>query len=104
MLETVGLIFNLNIFDPLPSMPYFVALIFAAMLLALAVLVAVGTVYVWLYPRQLLRSYLRWNRITVAAARGGAQLLDIPTYPQASAVTKRRLRKINLASLEGGMT
>ena len=44
----VCLILNLNISSLLPSMPYFVGLIFAVMSLALAALAAVGAVYVWL--------------------------------------------------------
>lgn len=78
----VCLIFNVNISNLLPRMPYFVGLIFAVMSLALAVLTAVGTEYCWLYARQLLRSYCRWHRNTLATARGEATLPQIPAHPQ----------------------
>lgn len=95
----VCLIFNLNISNFLPSMPYFVALIFAAMSFALAVLAAVGTVYFWLYARQLLRSYFRWHRNTLAATGGEALLPNIPAHPQISAAKNRSMRKIALIAL-----
>jgi uncharacterized membrane protein len=95
----VCLISNLNISSLLPSMPYFVGLIFAAMSLALAVLAAVGTEYCWLYARQLLRSYRRWHANTLAAAGGEATLPQIPAHPQIGAVKNRRMRKIALIAL-----
>jgi uncharacterized membrane protein len=98
---TVGvfLIFPLNISNLLPNMPFFVALIFAVMIFALAVLAAVGAVYFWLYARQLLRSYFRWHRNTLAAAGGEALLPNVPAYPQISAAQNRSMRKIVLTAL-----
>ena len=95
----VCLIFDLNISNLLPSMPYFVGLIFAAMSLALAVLTTVGTVYFGLYARQLLRSYFRWHRNTLAACGGKALLPNIPAHPQISAAKNRRMRKVALIAL-----
>jgi len=95
----VCLLFNLDISSLLPSMPYFVALIFAAMFISLAVLAAVGTVFFWLYARQLLRSYFRWHRNTLAAAGGEAQLPNIPTHPHISATMNRHMRRIALVTL-----
>ena len=69
------------------------------MLFALAVLTAVGTTYFGLYARQLLRSYLRWHRNTLAAAGGEALLPNIPAHPQISAARKRLMRKIALIAL-----
>jgi uncharacterized membrane protein len=94
----VCLVFNLNLSDLVP-MPYFVALILALVSLALAVLAAVGTVYFWLYARQLLRSYFRWHRNTLAAASGRALLPSIPVHPQLSAARNRSMRKIALVAL-----
>ena len=95
----VCLMFNLDIPNLLPSMPYFVGLVFAVMFLALTVLAAVGTVYFWLYARQLLRSYFRWHRNTFAAAGGKALLPSIPAHPQISGGEKRSMRKITLVAL-----
>jgi uncharacterized membrane protein len=95
---SVCLVFNLNISNLIP-MPYFVALILALVSLALAVLAAVGTVYFWLYAQQLLRSYFRWHRNTLAAASGQALLPSIPVHPQLSAARNRSMRKIALVAL-----
>ena len=95
----VCLIFNMNISNLLPSMPYFVGLIFAGMSIALAVLTAVGTVYCWYYARQLLRSYFRWHRNTLATAGGEATLPEIPAHPQIGAAKNRGMRKIALIAL-----
>lgn len=95
---SVCLIFNLNISNLIP-MPYFVALISAVMSLALAVLAAVGTVYFWLYAQQLVRSYFRWHRNTLAATSGQALLPSIPAHPQISAARNRGMRKIALVAL-----
>ena len=95
----IFLMFNLNISNLLPSMPYFVSLIFAIVLLALAALTAVGTGYFWLYARQLLRSYRRWHSNTLAAAGGEALLPSIPAHPQIGAAKNRRMRKIALVAL-----
>ena len=75
------------------------AVAFAAMSFALAVLAAVGTANFCLYARQLLRSYFRWHRNTLAAAGGGALLPNIPAHPQISAAKNRSMRKIALIAL-----
>jgi uncharacterized membrane protein len=95
----VCLSFNLNISGVLPSLPYSVGLIFASMFFALAVLISVGTIYCWYFARQLLRGYGRWHRNVLASAGGRAMLPQIQAYPQISAVTKRRMRKIALIAL-----
>jgi hypothetical protein len=69
------------------------------MSLAFAVLTAVGTEYCWLYARQLLRSYCRWHRNTLATAGGDATLPQIPAHPQICAAKNRRMRKITLIAL-----
>jgi len=95
----VSLMFNLNISNLLPSMPHLVALTLAVASLALAVLAAVGTVCFWLYARQLLRSYCRWHRNTLAAARGEAMLPNVPVHPRISAARNRNMRTIALVAL-----
>jgi uncharacterized membrane protein len=95
----VCLIFNLNIYNLLPSMPYFVSIIFGMVSIALAVLLAVGTIYFWLFSRQLLRSYSRWHRNTLAGAGGEAILPSIAAHPQIPAVRNRHMRNIALIAL-----
>ncbi|MHB1354366.1 MAG: DUF1700 domain-containing protein [Anaerolineae bacterium] len=95
----VCLCFNLNIFGVLPSLPYSVALVFATMSLALAVLMSVGTIYCWYFARQLFRGYGRWHRNVLASAGGRALLPQIQAYPQIRAVTNRRMRKTALIAL-----
>ena len=98
-LAGVCLGFNLNVSNLLPNMPDLVRFIFAAVLLALAVLTAVGTAYFGLYARQLLRSYSRWHRNTLATASGEALLPNIPIHPQISAAKNRSMRRIGLIAL-----
>jgi uncharacterized membrane protein len=95
----VCLILNLNIYNLIPSMPYFVSIIFGVVLLALLVLTAVGTIYFWLFSRQLLRSYFRWHRNTLAGASGEAVLPGIAAHPQIPAVMNRRMRNVALIAL-----
>jgi uncharacterized membrane protein len=95
----VCLMFNLNIYSLLPSMPYFVSIIFGMVSLALAVLTAVGTIYFWLFSRQLLHSYFRWHRNTLAGAGGEAILPSIATHPQIAAVRNRHMRNIALIAV-----
>ena len=99
VLAGVCLGFNLNASNLLPNMPDLVRFIFAAVLLALAVLTAVGTAYFGLYARQLLRSYSRWHRNTLATASGEALLPNIPIHPQISAAKNRSMRRIGLIAL-----
>ena len=95
----VGLISGLDVSPYLPYMPDLFRFMLAAMLLALAVLTAVGVVYFWLYTRQLLRSFSRWHRNRLAAASGEAVLPSIPIHPQIPATKKRIIRGIGLIAL-----
>jgi uncharacterized membrane protein len=95
----VGLISGLNVSTYLPYMPDLFRFMLAAMLLALAVLTAVGVVYFWLYTRQFGRSFFRWHRNRLAAASGEALLPNIPIHPQIPATRKRIIRGIGLVAL-----
>jgi len=90
---------DFNPYSLIPPMPYPCAAIFAASLLALAVLTAVGCVYFALYVRQLARAYGRCRRYLTAAASGGAPLPPLAAYPKLDAVFNRRLRKTALIAL-----
>ncbi len=88
------LIFNLNIANLIPDMPYGVSFAFGVMSFALAVLAALGTIYFSLFAKQILLGYCRWHRNTLASAEGGVILPNVPIHPQISAIKRRRIRKI----------
>ena len=91
----IALIGNLGRFPhiSLPEMPYPCAVILGLALVALAVLFAVGTFWYFRFVLQLIRSFGRFHKNTLAAASGKATLPSLPVYPQFSARTKRALRK-----------
>ena len=93
------LLLNLNFYNLIPSMPDFIRVFFGVVSLELSVLFVIGTVYFWLFVRQLLRSYFRFHRNTIARASGEGILPRIPIYPQIPAVKNRRLRNITLIVL-----
>lgn len=95
----VGLMLNISISGILPYIPYLVRIMFAIGLFALAVLAALGTVYCWLYVRQLLRCYCRWHKNVLASASGEGVLPQLPAYPQIHAVTRRYMRRVTLTAL-----
>lgn len=97
---TVGLVVNLraSVFALLPSIPYFCAFILGIAFAALTVLCAVGTVYFCGFIRQLMRSYGRFHKNTLAAASGRATLPSLSVYPQFSAKHKRTLRKLAMVA------
>jgi hypothetical protein len=65
----------------------------------MAVLMSVGTIYCWLFTRQLLRSYGRWHRNVLASAGSRGTLPQIQAYPQIDAPRNRRMRKTALVAL-----
>lgn len=93
---SVALIGDLGRFPHIevPEMPYYCAVILGIAVLALSVLFAVGTKYFLAFIHQLIRSFGRFHKNTLAAASGKATLPSLPVYPQFSAKTKRKLRKI----------
>lgn len=91
--------FRLDGFGIIPPMPSGCALIYMLALLALAVLAAAGTIYCFLYARQLLRAYSRWHANALAAARGTAVYPALSTHPQIAPKWRRRLRAVTLVSL-----
>lgn len=83
----------------IPSMPYYCAVIFGLIFLSLTVLAVIATVYFFRFIRQLMRSFGRFHKNTLASASGCATLPAIAAYPQFSAKTKRRLRQLSLAAV-----
>lgn len=81
-----------------PEMPYPCAVLLGVAFAALTVLAAVGAVYFFAFVRQLMRSFGRFHKNTLAAAAGRAALPSFPVYPQFSAKTKRRLRRLATVS------
>ena len=94
----VGLLANIraSIFAIVPVMPYHCALIFGIAFVALTILSVVGTVYFWSFIRQLIRSFGRFHKNTLASASGRATLPSVSVYPQFPAKAKRTLKKLSL--------
>ncbi len=83
----------------IPEMPYHCAVIFSIVFAALTILSIVGTIYFFGFIRQLMRSFSRFHKNTLAFASGKATLPSLPVYPQFSAKTKRTLRKIAVVAV-----
>lgn len=83
----------------IPPMPYVPAIVFALSLTALFVLTTVGCIYFAAFIRQLMRSYGRFHKNTIAAASGNAVLPSLGIYPRLPAKTNRRIRAIAMISL-----
>lgn len=75
-LLSLGLIFDLGRFEHfyLPEMPYHCALAFGLAFAALAILVAVGTIYFFRLISYLIRAFRRFHKKTLGRAQGG----DVP--------------------------
>ena len=97
----VALIGNLGRFPhfSVPEMPYPCAVILGLAFIALAVLFAVGTFWYFRFVLQLIRSFGRFHKNTLAAASGKATFPTLPVYPQLSVKTKRTLRKIAIIAV-----
>ena len=83
----------------IPPMPYVPAIVFALSLTALFVLTTVGCIYFAAFIRQLMRSYGRFHKNTIAAASGNAVLPSLGIYPRLPAKTNRRIRTVAMISL-----
>ena len=83
----------------IPPLPYWCGAVFGVSLLALAVFSAVGCVYFAAFIRQLMRSYGRFHRNTLASASGGAVLPPLSAFPRLSPQANRRIRTVALAAL-----
>ena len=82
-----------------PEMPYHCAIILGIAFAALTALSVVGTVYFSAFVRQLMRSFGRFHKNTLAAASGNATLPSLPVHPQFAGKTKRTLRKVAMVSV-----
>lgn len=96
---TVCLLGGWNIAALLPEMPWGCAVIFAVLFAALAVLAAVGCGYFFAFVRQLMRAFGRFHKNALAQAGGGAALPSVTAYPQWTARTKRRVRRLSLIAV-----
>ena len=98
---TVGLFTSIraSVFALIPIMPYPCALLLGLALAALVVLSVVGTLYFLGFLRQLIRSFGRFHKNTLASASGRAVLPPIPICPQFSAPAKRTFRRLSLLSV-----
>jgi hypothetical protein len=83
----------------IPNMPYWPGVVFGLSLAALSVLSAAGCVYFAAFIGQLMRSYGRFHKNTVAAASGNPVLPSLAIYPRLPAKTNRRIRSVALFSL-----
>jgi len=83
----------------IPPLPYWCGAVFGVSLLALAVFSAVGCVYFAAFIRQLMRSYGRFHKNTLASASGGAVLPPLSAFPRLSPQANRRIRTVALAAL-----
>ena len=83
----------------IPHMPYLPGFVFGVSLAALSVLSATGCIYFAVFVRQLMRSYSRFHKNTIAAASGCAVLPSLGIYPQMPAKTNRRIRTVALYSI-----
>jgi len=89
-----------SIYSLIPPVPYYwCAIVYAVMLLSLAVLSGVGTIYCISYCRQLMRAYGRFHKNCIASASGKAVLPSLAIHPKFSARTNRTLRSVALISL-----
>ena len=93
------LITGINVHSIIPPIPYGCGLIFAVNFFALAVLAAIGTFYCVAFVRQLMRSYSRFHKNTMAAASGKMTLPTVAINPQFSLKTKRMIRRFTLITL-----
>jgi len=83
----------------IPPLPFGCAVVFGISLAALAVFSAAGCVYFALFIRQLMRSYGRFHKNTLASASGGAVLPPLSAFPRLSPQANRRIRTVALAAL-----
>ncbi len=90
----VCLIGQANIYNLIPNMPYHIAIVFGATLIALSVIIIVSFIYYIVLLKQLYRSYKRFHCNTVSAANGKATLPSIPAIPQLAPKKHCILQKI----------
>jgi uncharacterized membrane protein len=95
----VCLVGDINPWTLIPRMPYLPAVVFGLSLAALSVLSATGCIYFAAFIRQLMRSYSRFHKNTMAAASGRAVLPSLGIYPRLPAKINRRIRTVALFSV-----
>ncbi|MHB1315807.1 MAG: DUF1700 domain-containing protein [Christensenellales bacterium] len=89
---------SLNIAAIIPVMPYWGGILSGISFLGLSVVTAVGTIYCYLFFRQLIRAYGRWHKNTLNVSAGPVYP-PLSKYPAISAKLKRRLRSIIMIAL-----
>lgn len=83
----------------IPHIPYLSSVVFGLSLAALSVLSATGCIYFCSFIRQLMRSYGRFHKNTIAAASGNAVLPPLAVHPKLPAKINRRIRSVAQFSL-----
>lgn len=86
-------------FMSVPQIPYHCAIILGIATAALTVLSAIGTIYFFDFIKQLMRSFARYHKNTIATANGKATLPPLPLYPQFANKTKRVLRTVSMIAV-----
>lgn len=96
---TACLLGGWNVYNLIPTMPYWCGVILALSFATLAVLIAAGCVYYVAFLRQLIRSFGRFQHNALAIASGEVMLPALAVNPRISAKMNRRLRSVALVSL-----
>lgn len=89
------LITTLNPAGLIPPMPYAGSLLMGICAVALAVLLALCTIYFFLYAKQLVKAYSRWARNSI----GSSAHPPLPINPQLGLAEWRRFRNVALIAL-----
>jgi len=97
----IGICLGLGLsgFGLLPPMPMYCAWVFVPAMFALAVLAAIGSMYCFLYIKQLVRAFCRWQSNVMAAASGNPVYPSLPMHPRMKSKTSRRMRQTTLIAL-----
>lgn len=89
------LVTGTNVAGLIPPMPYFAELILGISMVALGVLSLIGTIYLYLYMAQWIKSYVRWTKNTLH----GGVYPPLSKNPDIGNRFKRRLRSTAIVSL-----
>ncbi len=95
----ICLIFSASPYSLIPPVPYWCGLIIGVALAALGVLAAVGCIYYSALIKQLVKSFGRFQKNTIAAAVGKPVLPSLPVNVTLEPKVKRRLRLLALIAL-----
>lgn len=94
---TIGfcLVTTINIAGLIPSMPFFGSFVFGLSFFSLSVISAIGTYYSFLYVKQWLLVYLRWQKNVLASG----MLPSVSKHPQVTKKIAYKLKFVAMISL-----